>query len=198
MTAEEALKGVDGVIVPGGFGKRGAEGKIECVKYVRENNIPYLGICFGFQMAVIEFARSMCGLDGANSTEIDPECRHKVISILPEQKKIEGLGGNMRLGGQDVEIKKGTSAYKLYGSRGMVRERFRHRYEVDPDYISQLEEKGLVFSGKAPKYDIMQILELPGHPYFIGVQFHPCFTSRPLVPHPLFYGLVEACLKDKQ
>ena len=195
-TAKEALKGVDGVIVPGGFGKRGAEGKIECVKYVRENKVPYLGICFGFQMAVIEFARNVCGIEGANSTELEPETKEPVISILPEQKKIEGLGGNMRLGGHDVEVKKGTLAYKLYGKE-MVRERFRHRYEVDPEYIEKIEEKGMIFSGKAPKYDIMQILELPDHPYFIGAQFHPCFTSRPLAPQPMFYGLVEACLKNK-
>jgi len=196
ITPEEALKGVDGIIVPGGFGKRGAEGKIECVKYVRENKIPYLGICFGFQMAVIEFARNVCGIEDANSSEIEPECKNPVISILPEQKKLEGLGGNMRLGGQDVEIKPGTIAHELYKSE-MVRERFRHRYEVDPGYIPKLEEKGLVFSGKSPKHPIMQILELPDHPYFIGTQFHPCFTSRPLKPHPLFYRLVEACIKQK-
>ncbi len=196
ISAKDALKGVDGVIVPGGFGKRGAEGKIECAKYVRENNIPYLGICFGFQMAVIEFARNVCSIKDANSTELEPECKNPVISILPEQKKLEGLGGNMRLGGHDVEIKEGTIASKLYGKTS-VRERFRHRYEVDPKYIPKLEEKGLVFSGKSPKYPIMQILELKDHPYFIGVQFHPCFTSRPLNPHTLFYGLVEACLKAK-
>ncbi len=197
ISAKEALKDVDGVIVPGGFGKRGAEGKIECVQHVRESSMPYLGICFGFQMAVIEFARNMCNIKEANSTEIDPECKNPVISILPEQKKLEGLGGNMRLGGHDVEVKEGTLAYKLYGKK-IIRERFRHRYEVDPAYISKLEEKGMVFSGKSPKYPIMQILELPEHPYFIGVQFHPCFTSRPLRPHTLFYGLVEACLKAKQ
>jgi CTP synthase len=196
ITAKEALKGVDGVIVPGGFGKRGAEGKIKCIQYIRENKIPYLGICFGFQMAVIEFARNVCGIKEANSTELEPETKEPVISILPEQKKIEGLGGNMRLGGHDVEVKKDTLAYNLYGKE-LVRERFRHRYEVDPEYIEKLEEKGMIFSGKAPKYQIMQILELKDHPYFIGAQFHPCFTSRPLRPQPMFYGLVEACLKNK-
>ena len=148
-------------------------------------------------MAVIEYARNVCGIEGANSIEIDPECKEPVISILPEQKKIEGLGGNMRLGGHDVEVKKGTIAHKLYG-KDMVRERFRHRYEVDPDYIERLEGKGLVFSGKAPKYEIMQILELEDHPFFIGVQFHPCFNSKPLKPHPLFYRLVEASLENKK
>jgi len=195
-TAEEVLKGVDGIIVPGGFGKRGAEGKIACVKYVRENKIPYLGICFGFQMAVIEFARNVCGIKDANSTEILPDCEEQVISILPDQKKLEGLGGNMRLGGQDVEIKPGTIAHKLYGSE-RVRERFRHRYEVDPAYIERIEAKGMIFSGKAPKFPIMQVLEIQDHPYFVGAQFHPCFTSRPLKPQPLFLGLVEACIKDK-
>lgn len=196
LTEEEALKDVDGVIVPGGFGKRGAEGKIACIRYVRENKIPYLGICFGFQMAVVEFARNVCGLEDANSTELEPECKNPVISILPDQKKIEGLGGNMRLGGHDVQVKEGTLAYELYG-KNSVRERFRHRYEVDPEYIKNLEEKGMVFSGKSPKYPIMQILELKDHPYFIGAQFHPCFTSRPLRPQPMFLGLVEACIKKQ-
>lgn len=195
-TPAEELKDVDGIIVPGGFGKRGAEGKIECIRHARENSMPFLGICFGFQMAVIEFARNVCGIEGANSSEINPECSEPVISILPEQKKLEGLGGNMRLGGQDVEIKQATIASKLY-NKETVRERFRHRYEVDPEYIQRIEEKGMVFSGKSPKYPIMQILELPNHPYFIGTQFHPCFTSRPLKPHPVFHGLVEACLKQK-
>jgi CTP synthase len=196
-TAEEALKGIDGVIVPGGFGKRGAEGKIKCIEHLRKNKIPYLGICFGFQMAVIEFARNVCGIDEANSTEISPECFNPVISILPEQKKIEGLGGNMRLGGKDIEIKEGTMAYELYGKNKTVRERFRHRYEVDPKYIGALEKNGMIFSGKAPNQPIMQILELKNHPYFIGVQYHPCFTSRPLTPNPLFMGLVNAALQAK-
>lgn len=198
ITAAEALSGVDGVIVPGGFGKRGAEGKIKCIEHIRKNSIPYLGICFGFQMAVIEFARNVCGIKGANSAELEPECPEPVISILPEQKKIEGLGGNMRLGGRDVEIREGTMAWELYGKKVSVRERFRHRYEVDPAYIESLESKGMVFSGKAPGQPIMQILELKGHPYFIGVQYHPCFTSRPLTPNPLFMGLVKAAVAGKR
>ena len=191
------LNDVDGIIVPGGFGTRGAEGKIACVKYTRENNLPYLGICFGFQMAVIEFARNVCGLAQANSTEIEPNCPEPVIDILPEQKKIEGLGGNMRLGGRDIEIKPKTLAWKLFGKSNSVRMRFRHRYEVDPRYIEQLEEAGLVFSGKAPNQPIMQILELPGHPYFFGTQAHPCLTSRPLKPQPMFLGLVAAAMKKR-
>jgi len=191
----EHLNDVDGIIVPGGFGTRGAEGKIACAKYARENNLPYLGLCFGFQMAVIEFARNVCGLTEASSTEIDPDCHEPVIDILPEQKKIEGLGGNMRLGGRDIELKKQTLAWKLFGKADSVRMRFRHRYEVGPRYIEQLEAAGLVFSGKAPNQPIMQILEIPSHPYFCGTQAHPCLTSRPLKPQPMFVGLVAAAMQ---
>lgn len=193
--AAEHLANVDGIIVPGGFGTRGAEGKIACIKYVRENNMPYLGLCFGFQMAVIEFARNVCSIKQANSTEIEPECIEPVIDILPEQKKIEGLGGNMRLGGRDIELKSKTVAWQLFGKASKVRMRFRHRYEVDPRYIEILEDNGLVFSGKAPEQPIMQILELPDHPFFIGTQAHPCLTSRPLRPEPMFVGLVAAAMR---
>jgi CTP synthase len=193
----EHLNDVDGIIVPGGFGTRGAEGKIACAKYARENNLPYLGLCFGFQMAVIEFARNVCGLTEANSTEIEPDCHEPVIDILPEQKKIEGLGGNMRLGGRDIELKKQTLAWKLFGKADSVRMRFRHRYEVDPRYIEQLEAAGLVFSGKAPNQPIMQILEIPSHPFFCGTQAHPCLTSRPLKPQPMFVGLIAAAMQKR-
>jgi CTP synthase len=188
------LNDVDGIIVPGGFGTRGAEGKISCVKLARENNLPYLGICFGFQMAVIEFARNVCGIKNANSNEIEPNCSEPVIDILPEQKKIEGLGGNMRLGGRDIEVRKNTFAWELFGKTDNIRMRFRHRYEVDPRYIEILEKAGMVFSGKAPNQPIMQILELPDHPYFIGPQAHPCLTSRPLRPQPMFVGLIASAL----
>jgi CTP synthase len=186
-----------GIIVPGGFGVRGTEGKIECIRYAREAKVPYLGLCLGFQMAVIEFARNVVGIRDANSTEFAPGCRHPVIDILPEQKKIEGLGGNMRLGGKDVLIKPGTLAARLFKDAQTTRLRFRHRYEVDPKYVPQLEEHGMIFSGKAPDYPIMQILELPRemHPYFIGTQAHPELTSRPLNPQPLFMGLVEAAME---
>ncbi len=190
------LNGVDGIIVPGGFGVRGTEGKIECIRYARENNLPYLGLCLGFQMAVVEFARNVCGISNANSSEIDSDCE-AVIDILPEQKKIEGLGGNMRLGGRDVEIRKGTNAEKLFGGAESVRLRFRHRYEVDPAYIAQLESNGLTFSGKAPDQPIMQILEISEHPFFMGTQAHPCLTSRPLRPDRFFLGLVAASRKCK-
>jgi CTP synthase len=191
---KEKLKGLSGIIVPGGFGKRGTEGKIECIRYVRENKLPYLGLCYGFQMAVIEFARNVCGLKGANSTEIE-DTKHPVVDLLPEQKVLEGLGGNMRLGGREIDVKPNTMAYKLYGNKTKIRERFRHRYECNPEYILLLEEKGLIFSGKAPKFQIMQILEIKDHPFFVGTQFHPEFTSRPLNPNPLFRGFVEAALK---
>jgi CTP synthase len=191
-TVTESLANVDGIIVPGGFGVRGTEGKIACIKYARENDLPYLGLCLGFQMAVVEFARNVCGLAEANSTEIASDCPNPVIDILPEQKKIEGLGGNMRLGGRDVQIKPDTHAWHMFNKAKSVRMRFRHRYEVDPKYIDTLEEAGLVFSGKAPDHPIMQILELPEHPYFVGTQAHPCLTSRPLAPHPMFVGLTAA------
>ncbi len=192
----DALRGCHAVLCPGGFGSRGAEGKIECVRFARENNIPYLGICLGFQMAVVEFARNVCGLANANTTEFDAHCPHPVIDVLPEQKKIEGLGGNMRLGGKDVILKPGSRISDLYGAAESVRLRFRHRYEVEPKYIDQLERGGLIFSGHAPHQPIMQMLELPEsvHPYFMATQAHPCLTSRPLTPDPLFLGLVQAAL----
>ncbi|HTV49480.1 MAG TPA: CTP synthase [Phycisphaerae bacterium] len=193
----DILRGVHGVIVPGGFGSRGAEGKIECVRWVRENHVPYLGICLGFQMAVVEFARNVCGLQDANTTEFDPGSKNPVIDILPEQKKIEGLGGNMRLGGKDIILKPGSRISELYDGATTIRLRFRHRYEVEPRYIPTLEKHGLIFSGHAPNQPIMQMLELPAsvHPYFLATQAHPCLTSRPLRPDPMFLGLVKAAIQ---
>ena len=192
--AAEALKDADGIIVPGGFGVRGTEGKIACVRHARENFLPYLGLCFGFQMAVVEFARNVCGLAGANSTEIQRHTPHPVIDLLPEQRGVKDLGGSMRLGGKDVEVIPGTLASRMFGGAATVRLRFRHRYEVNPDYIERLRAGGMVFSGKAPGQPIMQILELPDHPYFVGTQSHPEFTSRPLRPSPFYLGLVAAAL----
>jgi CTP synthase len=191
------LADADGVIVPGGFGIRGTEGKIRCIQHCRENRIPFLGICLGFQMAVIEYARNVCGISDANSTEFDKACPSPLIDILPEQKKIEGLGGNMRLGGKEVEIREGTFAWELFGKQTQTRLRFRHRYEVEPRYIPTLESAGMIFSGKAPGHPIMQLLELPRdtHPYFLGTQAHPELTSRPLRPSPLFLGLIRAAIQ---
>jgi CTP synthase len=215
--AAGAVSEFDGVIVPGGFGARGVEGKIRVARHCRESHVPYLGICLGFQVAVIEFARNVVGLADANSTEFAPSNASPVISELPDQKRIEGLGGTMRLGGQDVDLTKGSLAAYLYqnagattsGPRGslQVRERFRHRYEVEPRFIKQLEQAGLIFSGRHPRQPIMQILELPreataaapniSHPYFIAGQFHPELTSRPLHPQPLFMGLIAAAIRRK-
>ncbi len=191
------LQDVHAVIVPGGFGHRGVEGKITCAQYCRTHRLPYLGICLGFQVAVIEFARHVCGLNQAGSSEFHPDCPHPVIDILPEQKKIEGLGGNMRLGGKNVRITPATLASFLYGEAETVRERFRHRYEVDPRYTDQLQQHGLIFSGRHPKQPIMQILELPQkqHPFYLGAQYHPEFTGRPMRPAPLFAGVVAAAIR---
>jgi CTP synthase len=159
--------------------------------------VPYLGLCLGFQMAVIEFARNVCGIRDANSTEFDKNCKNAVIDVLPEQKMIEGLGGNMRLGGKDIVLKPGTIAAGLFGNAATVRLRFRHRYEVDPKYIEILEQHGLIFSGKHPTQPLMQVLELPQavHPFFVGTQAHPELTSRPLRPQPMFLGLVRAAME---
>ena len=185
------------VIVPGGFGERGVEGKIAGVKWVRENKVPFLGICLGFQMAVIEHARHLAKLDDASSTEFTMDSKHAVISELPDQKLIEGLGGTMRLGGQDVAVAPGSMASFLYEGQAMIRERFRHRYEVDPEYIKKLTHAGLIFSGRHPEQPIMQILELPleAHPFFMAAQYHPELTSRPLEPQPMFMGLVAAAIQ---
>ncbi len=189
------LEEVNGIIVPGGFGSKGVEGKINAIRFARENGLPFLGLCFGMQLAVVEFARNVCGLRGANSTEIDPRTPYPVIDLLPWQRKLlkQNLyGATMRLGEQKVKLRGGTLAAKLYG-RKYIYERFRHRYEVNPKYVKRLERSGLIFSGTTPDGKIMQIVELPDHPFFIGTQFHPEFTSRPLSPNPLFLGFVKAC-----
>jgi CTP synthase len=187
----DVLDDCDGIIVPGGFGKRGVEGKIACIEHARKNKIPFLGLCLGMQLAVIEYARHVCGMKGANSTEFDQKTQYSVIDLLPEQRKIQTKGATMRLGGHDVLIKKGTVAHGAY-KKSVVRERFRHRYEVNPDYVKALVKKGFVFSGKASKEEnIMQIGEIPNHPFFVGTQFHPEFTSRLERPHPLFISFLR-------
>lgn len=196
---ELEIKDFDGVIVPGGFGFRGVDGKIACVKHVRERKIPYLGLCYGMQIAVIEYARNVAELPHANSTEIEPDCPQPIIDLLPEQKKIEGLGGNMRLGGFDVALTPNSLVSTLYGHDEKIRLRFRHRYEVNPEYIELIEKHGLLFSGRSPDHPIMQVLELPldQHPFFMATQAHAELTSRPLQPEPMFIGLVHAALQKK-
>ena len=187
----ELLDGVDGVLVPGGFGSRGWEGKILACQVAREREIPYLGICLGMHVAVSEFARHVAGLEGANSTEMDPETPFPVIDLLPEQKEIEDLGGTMRLGAQAVEIAKGTRTREIYGEP-VVHERHRHRYEVNNHYRQQLIDAGLVVSGTFQEGRLVEIVELPDHPWFVASQFHPEFKSRPTRPAPLFRGFVGA------
>jgi CTP synthase len=191
--AAEVLDGVDGVLVPGGFGSRGWEGKILACQVARERRIPYLGICLGMHVAVSEFGRHVVGLEGANSTEMDPETPYPVIDLLPEQKGVEDLGGTMRLGAQAVEVAEGTQARELYGE-AVIFERHRHRYEVNNLYREQLVEAGLVVSGTFEQGRLVEIVELPGHPWFVASQFHPEFKSRPTRPAPLFRGFVGAAL----
>ncbi|HXY81534.1 MAG TPA: CTP synthase [Gaiellaceae bacterium] len=191
--AADLLETVDGVLVPGGFGSRGWEGKILACRVARERRIPYLGICLGMHVAVSEFARHVVGLDGANSTEMDPETPYPVIDLLPEQKGIEDLGGTMRLGARAVEVADGTRARELYGD-AVIFERHRHRYEVNNLYREQLVEAGLVVSGTFEQGRLVEIIELPDHPWFVASQFHPEFKSRPTRPAPLFRGFVAAAL----
>ncbi len=191
--AEKFLKGVSGVLVPGGFGYRGIEGKIKAIRFARENKIPFLGLCLGMQCAVIEFARGACGLKEANSTEFKPKTRNPVISLLEEQKKVKDLGGTMRLGVYPCKVKNNTLALKAYG-RSLVHERHRHRYEFNNKYRKAFERKGMVFSGVYPKKNLVEIVELKNHPYFIAVQFHPEFKSKPDKSHPLFREFIKAAL----
>jgi CTP synthase len=191
---KEVLKDADGILIPGGFGVRGVEGKIAAAKYARENNIPFLGVCLGFQVATIEIARDVLGLKGADSTEFRPDTPDPVIFIMPEQQGVTQMGGTMRLGAQDVVVKDGSKAAALYG-RTQISERHRHRYEVNPDYIERFEQAGWVFTGKSVDGTKMEIGELQGHPYFVASQFHPEFKSRPMRPSPLHQGLVDAAME---
>lgn len=196
------LEGLDAILVPGGFGKRGTEGMIKAIEYARTKKIPFLGICLGMQMAVIEFARHVCGLGGANSTELEPDTAHPVVALITEWKDRTGsvqkrdessdLGGTMRLGRQEVPVKPSTLAHKIYGD--VVAERHRHRYEVNNAYVQQFEDKGLVFSARTPSENLPEMMELPGHPFFFAVQFHPEFTSNPRFGHPLFKAYIEAAI----
>ncbi len=187
------LEGVHGVVVPGGFGSRGAEGKIEAIRRARENDVPFLGLCLGLQVAVVEFARHVCGLDGANSTEMDPKTPHPVIDILPEQKDVNEKGGTMRLGAYPAVVKDGSVVHALYRSLE-ISERHRHRYEVNPQYHNIIAENGMIFSACSRDGRLVEFVELPNLRYFVATQAHPELKSRMEKPSPLFYGFVKACL----
>ncbi len=195
---EKKLEGLNGILVAPGFGERGIEGKIKAVRYTRENNIPFLGICLGMQMAVIEYSRTILGLSKANSTEMNPKTTAPVISLMEEQKSVTNKGGTMRLGAWDCELKKGTLASKIYGGATSISERHRHRFEFNNDYKEQLAEAGMVASGINKKTGLVEIIELPAHPWFIGVQYHPEYKSTVANPHPLFVSFVKASLKHKK
>ncbi|MFP4662057.1 MAG: CTP synthase [Halanaerobiales bacterium] len=194
--AEEFLSDVDGILVPGGFGDRGIEGKIRAIQYARENNIPYFGICLGMQCAVIEYGRNVAGYEGANSSEFDPTTNYPVIDLMPEQKDIEDMGGTMRLGLYPCKMPVESISGQAYNEE-IIYERHRHRYEFNNEYRNEYKELGMIFSGVSPDERLVEIIEIPGHPWFVGVQFHPEFKSRPNRPHPLFVGFVRAALDNK-
>ena len=186
------LKKYDGIVVPGGFGNTGVEGKIMAAKYSRENDVPYLGLCYGLQMSTIELARNVCGLDGAHTTECNPNTPHPVVTILDEQRNVTDKGGTMRLGNQEAIMKPGTKIWELYGKRDIVVERHRHRYEINPNYHDILQENGMVFSGASKDGKLVEFAELEGYLFFVGTQAHPEFTSRALKPNPMFNGFIKA------
>ncbi len=193
LTDPSPLASVHGILVPHGFGSRGVEGKITAVRYAREHGIPFFGICYGLQMAVIEFARHVAGLPGANSTEVDPETPYPVIDFLPEQRDVTEKGATMRLGSWPCVLRKGTKAFEAYG-REQIDERHRHRYEVNPELRDELSRAGLIFSGISPDGRLVEVVELADHPWFVACQYHPEFKSRPFAPHPLFAAFVQAAL----
>jgi len=198
--ALKELKEYDGIIVPGGFGSRGIEGKIKAAQFCRKNKIPYLGLCLGLQIAVIEFARHVCGLRRANSAEFAPKAKENVIDVMPDQDvllKEKQYGGTMRLGEYKCRVKPNTLAFRAY-KKSSILERHRHRYEVNNAFRSVLEKRGMVMSGLNPERDLVEIIELKGHPFFLGTQFHPEFKSRPTKPHPLFREFVKAAAKQKR
>ncbi len=195
--AEKYLNDIAGILIPGGFGDRGIEGKIMAAQYARENGLPFFGICLGMQIATIEFARNACGLIGAHSTEFEPQSPHPVICLLDDQKEIENMGATMRLGTWEAKLAEGSRSAELYGSN-TVNERHRHRYEFNHNYRSQLEEKGFNLVGTSPDGTLGEIIEIPDHPFFIAVQFHPEFKSKPTKPHPLFKGFVAAALENRK
>ena len=197
QTVENELSPLDGILVAPGFGERGIEGKILSIKYSRENNLPFLGICLGMQMAVIEFARNILNLKNANSSEMDSSTKHPIINLMDDQVEIEDKGGTMRLGSWDCKIYKNTLAHKIY-KKDIISERHRHRYELNFDYMNKLSENGMVFSGSNPKTGLVEIIEIPNHDWFIGVQFHPEYQSTVKNPHPIFVSFVKACINKNR
>ena len=192
----EKLEGFDGVIIPGGFGNRGVEGKIAAVRYLRETGKPYFGICLGLQIAVIEFARNVAGIRDADSEELKDDAENPVIGLMEEQKSVKNKGGTMRLGNYEAELKPGSLMEKIYG-KNRIEERHRHRYEINNDFTATLEKHGMVFSARNPRLNLVEALEIPEHPFFVGVQFHPEFKSKPGNPHPVFNAFVKACLDNR-
>jgi CTP synthase len=200
-----ALAAMDAILVPGGFGKRGVEGKIQAIRYAREKHVPYLGICLGMQLAIIEYSRHVVALDGAHSTEFEPETQHPVIALITEWQDRDGrverrdmqsdLGGTMRLGGQECALEPGSLASEVYGAERII-ERHRHRYEVNNHYLPRLKDAGLTVSGVSLREGLCEMIELPGHPWFVGCQFHPEFTSTPRAGHPVFKAFVQAALDN--
>ncbi len=196
LTDTTPLREADGILVPHGFGNRGAEGKIVAIRYAREERIPFFGICYGMQLAVIEFARHVAGLEGANSTEVDPDTQTPVIDFLPEQREVTDKGATMRLGAYPCHLRTGTLAHAAYG-KTEISERHRHRYEFNPEFRERLVEAGLVLSGTSPDDKLVEIVEVADHPWFLGCQFHPEFKSSPFDPHPLFHDFVQAAIAPK-
>jgi CTP synthase len=193
----DAIRTADGVLVPGGFGQRGTEGKIRAIRYAREAGVPFFGICLGMQLAVVEYARHVVGLEGANSSEFDEACSHPVIDMMADQVGVTKKGGTMRLGAYPCRLREGTRAFEAYGVKE-ISERHRHRYEVNNEFRDVLQEKGLVLSGLSPDGRLVEMVELPDHPWFVGCQFHPEFKSRPMEPHPLFREFIRASLEHKR
>jgi CTP synthase len=196
-SCEAQLEDYDGILVPGGFGKRGIEGMLKAIQYAREKQVPYFGICLGMQTACIEFARNVCGLGDANSSEFDPATPHRVIYKLRELRGVEELGGTMRLGAWTCKIEPGTLAHKIYG-KSEISERHRHRYEFNREYEEPLTAGGLKISGATPDGTYVEMVEIPGHPFFIGCQFHPEFKSKPMEPHPLFKAFIGASYEHRK
>ncbi len=194
---EERLRDLDAILVPGGFGQRGVEGKIETIRYARTHGVPFFGICLGMQLAVVEYSRNVLGLEDANSAEFDPQSKHHVIDLMPEQKDVVDLGGTMRLGKYPCRLTPGSLAERIY-QESLIYERHRHRFEVNNDYRDALTEAGMVFSGCSPDQHIVEMMEVPAHPWYLAVQFHPEFKSRPNRPHPLFQSFVAAAMAHKK